>query len=113
MSLKESKCEACEIGAPLVTQSEKTQFLNEINDWQIKIIDDIEQLEKIYIFKSYPIALKFVEAIANMAENEGHHPKISLEWGKVQVNWWSHKIKGLHKNDFICSAKTDSIFKDF
>ena len=113
MSLKESKCEACEIGAPLVTTAEKKKFIKEIEGWEIRSIDKIEQLEKIFVFKSYSEALLFVRAVANMAEDEGHHPKISLEWGKVQVNWWSHKIKGLHKNDFICSAKTDIIFKDF
>ena len=40
-----------------------------------------------------------------LAEEEDHHPKIVLEWGRVEVHWWSHKIKGLHKNDFICAAK--------
>ena len=44
-----------------------------------------------------------------MADREDHHPTIILEWGKVTVFWWSHKIKGLHKNDFICAAKTDQL----
>ena len=46
-----------------------------------------------------------------MAEAEGHHPKIILEWGQVFVSWWSHKIDGLHKNDFICAAKTEQLFQ--
>ena len=46
---------------------------------------------------------------AELADEEDHHPKIILEWGKVTVYWWSHKIEGLHKNDFICAAKTDSL----
>ena len=50
--------------------------------------------------------------IANLAEQEDHHPKISLEWGKVSVLWWSHKIKGLHRNDFICASKTDDLYKE-
>jgi len=50
--------------------------------------------------------------VANLAEQEDHHPEIMLEWGKVTVSWWSHKIKGLHMNDFICASKTDLIFKD-
>ncbi|WP_352284849.1 4a-hydroxytetrahydrobiopterin dehydratase, partial [Pseudoalteromonas sp. Q18-MNA-CIBAN-0097] len=45
-----------------------------------------------------------------MAEDEGHHPGLLTEWGKVTVTWWSHSIKGLHKNDFICAAKTDDVF---
>ena len=45
-----------------------------------------------------------------MADQEDHHPQIILEWGKVSVLWWSHKIQGLHQNDFICAAKTDSLY---
>jgi 4a-hydroxytetrahydrobiopterin dehydratase len=56
--------------------------------------------------------LSFVSKVAAMAETEDHHPEIILEWGKVTVSWWSHKIKGLHKNDFIAAAKTDSIYSD-
>ena len=48
--------------------------------------------------------------VADLAEKEDHHPEIILEWGKVTVIWWSHKIGGLHKNDFICASKTDALF---
>ena len=54
-------------------------------------------------------AVDFTKKVAEMADEEDHHPKIILEWGKVTVYWWSHKIEGLHKNDFICAAKTDSL----
>ena len=53
----------------------------------------------------------FTNKVAALAEKEDHHPEITLEWGKVTVIWWSHKIKGLHKNDFICAAKTDDLSK--
>ena len=56
--------------------------------------------------------LDFVNKVADLAEEEDHHPEIVLEWGKVTVNWWSHKIKGLHKNDFIAAAKTDALFSE-
>ena len=107
MSLKESKCEACRIDAPKVTDIEKQEFLRELIDW--KIIDDsgIDQLVKTFNFDSYQDALVFTQKVADLADHEDHHPKIILEYGKVEVFWWSHKIKGLHKNDFICAAKTD------
>ena len=54
-------------------------------------------------------SLDFSNKVADLAESEDHHPKIVLEYGSVEVSWWSHKIKGLHKNDFICAAKTDLI----
>ena len=107
MSLKESKCEACRIDAPKVTDIEKQEFLKELIDWEI--IDDsgIDQLVKTFNFDSYQDASFFTQKVADLADHEDHHPKIILEYGKVEVFWWSHKIKGLHKNDFICAAKTD------
>ena len=66
-------------------------------------------ISKTFEFNSYLDGIDFVNEIANLAEQEDHHPEIILEWGKVTVVWWSHKIMGLHKNDFICAAKTDSI----
>ena len=48
--------------------------------------------------------------IAKLSESEDHHPKMTVEWGKVSLEWWSHKIEGLHMNDFICAAKSDEIF---
>ena len=59
--------------------------------------------------RSFTEAVDFTNKVAEMADEEDHHPKIILEWGKVTVYWWSHKIEGLHKNDFICAAKTDSL----
>ena len=69
--------------------------------------DGFDYLEKIFIFDDYEKAVAFSNQVAALAELEDHHPLIVLEWGKVKVQWWSHKIKGLHKNDFICAAKTD------
>ena len=109
MSLKESKCEACTIDAPLVTEKEKVDFLFELSGWEINNIDGIDQLNKAFKFNSYVQALDFAKGVALLAEKEDHHPKIVLEWGRVEVYWWSHKIKGLHKNDFICAAKTEDL----
>ena len=109
MSLKEGKCEACRIDAPVVTAGEKDKFMAELNDWQIILVEGIEQLYKVFKFDSYQEAMKFSQSVAVLADQEDHHPKIVLEWGRVEVFWSSHKIKGLHKNDFICAAKTDQI----
>ncbi len=109
MSLKESKCEACTIDAQLVTENEKVNFLSELSGWKINNNDGIDQLTKVFKFNSYIKALEFAKAVALLAEKEDHHPKIVLEWGSVEVYWWSHKINGLHKNDFICAAKTEDL----
>ena len=109
MSLKESKCEACTIDAPLVSDSEAKVLLLELDGWVIDNDSGINQLIKTYKFSNYAESLDFSNKVADLAESEDHHPKIILEYGSVEVSWWSHKIKGLHKNDFICAAKTDLI----
>ena len=109
MSLKESKCEACTIDAPLVSDSEAKILLLELDGWVIENVSGINQLIKTYKFSNYAESLDFSNKVADLAESEDHHPKIVLEYGSVEVSWWSHKIKGLHKNDFICAAKTDLI----
>ena len=109
MSLKESKCEACTIDAPLVSDSEAKVLLLELDGWVIENDSGINQLIKTYKFSNYAESVNFSNKVADLAEREDHHPKIILEYGSVKVSWWSHKIKGLHKNDFICAAKTDLI----
>ena len=109
MSLKESKCEACTIDAPLVSDSEAKILLLELDGWVIESDSGINQLTKTYKFFNYGESVNFSNKVAGLAESEDHHPKIVLEYGSVEVSWWSHKIKGLHKNDFICAAKTDLI----
>ena len=110
--LVEEKCEACKADAPLVSAEEKKLLLPQIPSWVIANVNGIEQLTCSFAFKDYLSGLDFLTKIAFLAEEEDHHPEIILEWGKVTVFWWSHKIKGLHKNDFIAAAKTDSLFSE-
>ena len=109
-NLLNQTCEACEIGAPLVSKDEQAKLLANLDGW---IIDRSEnpKLVNEYRFKSYADASRFVTLIVNLAESEDHHPKITLEWGLVILEWWSHKIKGLHMNDFICAAKSNELFQ--
>ena len=108
--LAANSCEACRIDAPLVSDDEASLLIKEIEDWHL-IDDGVKKLKKEFSFSSYNDSINFTNKVANMAEKEDHHPHIVLEWGKVTVVWWSHKIKGLHKNDFICASKTDNLFK--
>ena len=109
MSLEESKCEACTIDAPLVSASEAKNLLSELDGWIIESVSGVDQLVKTYKFSNYGESLDFSNKVADLAESEDHHPRIVLEYGSVEVSWWSHKIKGLHKNDFICAFKTDRL----
>ena len=106
--LSSQSCEACQIDAPKVPQDQIQILLSEINGW-VLIDEPINKIQKVFSFKSYKDSVDFSNKVASLADDEDHHPQIVLEWGKVTVIWWSHKIKGLHKNDFICAAKTDKL----
>ncbi|MGB1297175.1 MAG: 4a-hydroxytetrahydrobiopterin dehydratase [Psychrobium sp.] len=112
MKLSESNCEACRADAPKVSDEELAQLIKMIPDWTPIVVDDIMQLERVYKFKNFRDALAFTNKLGAISEEEGHHPGILTEWGKVTVTWWSHSIKGLHKNDFIMAAKTDELLAD-
>ena len=110
-SLIKQRCEACQADAPKVSDEELATLIKEIPSWAPIIRDNIMMLERTYSLGNYENAVKFTNLVAELAETEDHHPALLLEWGKVTVTWWSHKIKGLHRNDFICAAKTDQLFK--
>ena len=107
-----SKCEACRADAPVLKDNEIQELLSQIPSWRVFEEDDIKKIICSFIFLNYSDSRDFLNKVADLAEEEDHHPEITLEWGKVTVSWWSHKIKGLHKNDFICASKTDSVFKN-
>ena len=105
--LIQQKCVACRADAPRVADDELPDLLKQIPDWQPITNDSVLKLNKVFNFDNYSDALSFTNKIAQLAEEEDHHPAILLEWGRVEVTWWTHKIGGLHKNDFIAAAKTD------
>ena len=106
------KCEACRIDAPKVTDEEIPSLMSQIPLWDIIEENNIKKLTCLFKFSDYEQSLVFTNKVAILADEEDHHPQITLEWGKVKVIWWSHKIHGLHQNDFICAAKTDRLYKN-
>ena len=108
--LVNQKCEACTIDAPRVSKEEETALIKTLDHWEI-LNEDFDYLQKVFVFKNYEDSVTFSNDVAYLANIEDHHPLIILEWGRVTVKWWSHKINGLHKNDFICAAKTDALLK--
>jgi 4a-hydroxytetrahydrobiopterin dehydratase len=107
--LRELKCVACRGGEPTATDAEITGYHSQVPEWNIVEIDHIKRLEREFKFEDFAAAIAFTNKVAEIAETEGHHPVIVTEWGKVTVTWWTHKIKGLHRNDFIMAAKTDRL----
>jgi 4a-hydroxytetrahydrobiopterin dehydratase len=108
--LKSKTCEACRAGAPMATAAQTREYMAQLPEWTIIEIDGVKHLQRIFKFDDFGKALAFSNEIGAIAEEEGHHPAILTEWGKVTVDWWTHKIKGLHVNDFIMAAKTDSLY---
>lgn len=108
-TLQESKCTACRADAPRVTEEEIAELKLQIPEWQIIERDGVPQLERVFRLRNFAESLAFTNKIGALAESEGHHPAILTEWGRVTVTWWTHKIHGLHRNDFIMAAKTDRL----
>ena len=109
-TLLDLKCIPCRGGEPTVTDEEMKSLAPQVPEWQVVERDGIQRLERAFKFKNFAQALQFTDRVGQLAEAEGHHPTIVTEWGRVTVTWWTHKIKGLHRNDFIMAAKTDQLY---
>jgi 4a-hydroxytetrahydrobiopterin dehydratase len=109
-SLSSLVCKACRADAPLLTQDEILSLMPEVEGWEITVDDGLQKLTRVFKTKNYAQSLAFTNAIGALAEEANHHPLIVLEYASVKVEWWSHKIKGLHKNDFIMAAKTTEVY---
>lgn len=106
-NLLSKKCIPCSIGTPPLNEEEVKKHHKSLKEgW--KIIDS-KRIEKTYRFKDFVEALEFTNKVGELAEEEGHHPNIHLSWGRVVIKLWTHKIDGLHENDFILAAKIDEL----
>ena len=113
MELEQMKCVPCRGGVPTLTDSEIARLHPQVQLWTVTERPKdggIRRLERSFNFEDFAKALAFTNKVGELAEKEGHHPDILTEWGKVTVTWWTHKVKGLHQNDFIMAAKTDGLY---
>ena len=110
--LSEMRCTACRGDEPTLTDAEIAELLPQVPEWQVVQREGIKRLERVFRFRSFAEALAFTNRVGEQAEEEGHHPALLTEWGRVKVTWWTHKIDGLHRNDFIMAAKTDEHFEE-
>lgn len=107
--LSAKSCQACRTGAPLATRQEIATYMSQLSGWRLTNVAGVDRLEKTFTFKNFAQALEFTNRVGAIAEQENHHPALLTEWGRVTVSWWTHKISGLHVNDFIMAAKTDAL----
>jgi 4a-hydroxytetrahydrobiopterin dehydratase len=86
-------------------------MLESIPGWHIECEETIPRLIRVYDFPGYLPGLEFVTRIGLLSEKQDHHPRITLEWGKVTVEWWTHVVNGIHMNDFVMAAHTDMAYQ--
>jgi 4a-hydroxytetrahydrobiopterin dehydratase len=108
-NLTKMKCVACRGDEPKLTEAQIDELKPQVPDWQVKVVNDMKRLERVFKLKNFTEAIALTDKIGGAAEKEDHHPLIITEYGRVTVQWWTHKIGGLHQNDFIMAAKTDAL----
>ena len=111
VELSKISCEACKTDAKKLSDQEISEQIAQLPEWSVVTEgeEDIKKLRKSFKFKNFVDALAFTNKVGALAEEQGHHPDLLTEWGKVTVTWWSHKIKGLHQLDFVLAFKCETL----
>lgn len=107
--LARRKCIPCEGGVPPLTPGEAQELNKELNEWML--IDGANLLAKSFRFTDFKETMRFVNNVAAIAEEEGHHPDMTVSYDSVSVELMTHAIGGLSLNDFIVAAKIDELEK--
>jgi 4a-hydroxytetrahydrobiopterin dehydratase len=109
-SLDIMRCTAFRGGEQPLSRTEIEDYLPQVPEWKLEKQNGSYRIERSFRFPDFASALKFTNTIGNLAEKEGHHPSVLTEWGRVTLRWWSHSIRGLHRNDFIMAAKSEKAY---
>ena len=108
--LAQMKYTACRDDEPTLTDAEIEELRPQVPEWRVAERDGVKRLERAFKFGDFALALAFTNRVGEQAEEDGHHPALLTECGKVTVTWWTHKLGGLHRNDFNMVARTDDTF---
>lgn len=106
--LAKKKCVPCEGGVDPLSEAEARKLMPEL-DTEWMLIDGGRILARTFTFKDFVEAMKFVNKVADVAEEEGHHPDMTLSYNTLSIELTTHAIDGLSENDFILAAKIDTI----
>ena len=107
--LSESSCVPCRGGVPTLTDAEIAALKPQVPGWIVVEVDRVKRLRRTFEFPDFRAAMDFAVRVGELAEAEQHHPDLHVAWGRVTVEIWTHKIRGLHQNDFILAAKCDRL----
>ena len=106
--LLEKKCKPCEGGVDPLTADAASKLMQALNPaWHIAATS--KQIYRDFSFPTFARTMEFVNAVAQLAEAEDHHPDLEVSYGKCVVHYTTHAIDGLSENDFICAAKIDRL----
>ena len=105
--LSHKRCLPCEGDVPALTKAQAEDIMTHVSDW--KLSEDGTKLTRLYVFKDFAKALAFANEVGKVAEEEWHHPDMKVSWGKVEVTFTTHSVRGLTENDFIMAAKVNDI----
>lgn len=108
MDLTKKKCVPCEGGTPPMPPSEEDKYKDEIPSWELNR-DGNHSIERQFEFSDFQSAMSFVNRVADLAEDEGHHPDICINYNKVHLELSTHAAGGLTENDFIVAAKINEL----
>ena len=103
-------CVPCRGGVPPLTEAEARRLCEAVPAWAL--LENGTRLVRRFEFRDFKAAMEFVNRVADLAEEEGHHPDFAIHWNKVELTLWTHKIGGLHENDFILAAKIDRLLEE-
>jgi 4a-hydroxytetrahydrobiopterin dehydratase len=110
--LAATQCVPCRKGDPPLDQASIHEYLRGLPDWEVVEVQDVPRLRRRFRFRNFATAMAFTNEVGAAAEEQDHHPRIVTQWGSVTVDWWTHAISGLHRNDFIMAAKTDQLYRN-
>ena len=102
-------CYQCTGESPVISEGEARRLLPLVPLWTLNSQELGFVLTREFMFKTFAEAFQFASKVAELADQQDHHPKLIIEWGKVSIFWWTHSINGLHMNDFVMAAKTDAL----
>ena len=107
--LTTKSCVPCRGAVPVLTDEEIRRISPQVPGWSVARVDGIDRLTRRFEFQNFAKAMTFAVKVGDLAEEEQHHPDLHVAWGKVEVEIWTHKIRGLHENDFILASKIDQL----
>jgi 4a-hydroxytetrahydrobiopterin dehydratase len=107
MDYASKRCVPCEGGVPAFTPSQAEEASRSLRGWDLR--EGSTRLHKHHRFADFKQAMRFVNAMADLAEAEGHHPDFTVHYDTVDVTLWTHAVGGLSENDFILAAKLDQL----